>query len=107
VQGSNNLPVRLTLLRLTLVRLASARFPSRAEYEPRTPEDGITVRYRVLYPSVTLWPLPRTERRAIIERINPSIPNFGTYSAQPAVVGRCLQVPDNTGPRQAYPGRPG
>jgi hypothetical protein len=32
-----------------------------------------------LYPSVTLWPLTRTERRAIIERINPSIPNFGTY----------------------------
>ena len=37
-----------------------------------SPRHVITVRYRALYPSVTLWPLTRTVRRAIIERINPA-----------------------------------
>ena len=34
----------------------------------------------------------------------PSIPNFGTYSAQPAVVGRCLPVP--AGQHATLPGIP-
>ena len=52
------------------------------------PEQVITVRYPVLYPSVTLCPLTRIERRAIIERINPASRTSTLIQHSPAVVGR-------------------
>jgi hypothetical protein len=44
--------------------------PERHEW--RRPENVITVRYYVFYPSATLWPLTRTEGRALLERTNPA-----------------------------------
>jgi hypothetical protein len=50
----------------------------------------ITVRYRVLYPSVTLWPLTRTERRAIstASRCRPMLTSVGQTGTAPGIPGR-------------------